>query len=527
MDATPLNELPDDVATLRRLLAEREAMIAEQHETIHELQRENQGLSHRLDVLLRRVYGPSSERMDPDQLLLFGRRMAEAGERAESASDTSTDTEAPASPRARRKGHGRRPLPDHLPRHRVEHPVDPAQRSCPCCGGERQRIGEAISEQLDYVPASLFVLEHVRPKLACKRCEEGGVATARRPAESQLIEKGLPGPGVVAQVIVSKHLDHLPLYRQERIFSRFGVELARSTMCGWMAEAAHLLEPLVKLMGQRILDSKVIHTDDTPVPVQEKGRGKTRTGRFWVYLGDADHPYTVYDYTPSRSRDGPLKWLDGYEGYLQADAFAGYDELHRGGRVIEVGCWAHARRKFYDARTSDAARSHHVLGLIRQLYAVEKRAKDLDAAERTELRQQESKPVLEQLQRYLLEEQEAVLPQSPMGEAITYTLNQWEALVRYADDGDLAIDNNAAERAIRPLAIGRKNYLFVGSDAGGRTAAILYSLVEGARRAGLDVWLYLRDLLTRLPSAPMSQLPEFLPDRWHHPALDEEPETES
>ncbi|MEX2671894.1 MAG: IS66 family transposase [Phycisphaeraceae bacterium] len=373
------------------------------------------------------------------------------------------------------------------------------------------------------MPASMFVLQHVRGKYACKKCEEGGVATAERSPESQLIEKGLPGPSVVTQVIVSKYVDHLPLYRQESMFRRHGVELARSTMCGWMAEAANLLEPLVKLMSSEMRQSKVINTDDTPVPVQDKGRGKTKTGRMWTYLGDADHPYIVFDYTPTRSRAGPIDWLGDYEGYLQADAYAGYDELYRGGKVIDVGCWAHARRKFHDERNSDAQRSHHVLGMIRQLYAIEKRAKkeELDAGQITALRQEQAKPILDQLHKYLMSERDAVLPQSPMGEAITYALNQWEALVRYTADGDLAIDNNAAENAIRPLAIGRKNYLFMGSDAGGRTAAILYSIIASARRAGIDVWLYLRDLLTRMPSAPMSKLPNFLPNRWHHPALDD------
>jgi transposase len=525
MDATQTKDLPDDVALLKAFiarqqaaLAARDAVVAEQHATIHELQRRNEGLSHRLDQLLRRVYGPTSERMDPAQLLLFGERMAEAGEKAESSAD---EHEAPAG-RPRRKGHGRRPLPADLPRHRVEHPIDQKQLSCPCCGEQRRRIGEVVSEQLDYIPASLFVLEHVRPKYACRRCEEGGVVTAARPAESQLIEKGLPGPGVVTQVIVSKYLEHAPLYRQEGMFARHGVALARSTMCGWVAEAAHLIEPLVKLMAGRIRQSRITGTDDTPVPVQEKGRGATKTGRMWVYRGDADHPYVVFDYTPTRSREGPLRWLAGYEGYLQADAYAGYDELYRGGKVIEVGCWAHARRKFHEARNSDAQRSHHVLGLIRQLYAIEKQAtkNGLDAVQIAALRQEQAKPILTQLQKYLLSQRDVVLPQSPMGEAITYTLNQWQALVRYTSDGELAVDNNMVENAIRPLALGRKNYLFLGSDAGGRTAAILYSVIASARRAGIDVWLYLRDLLTRLPSAPTSELHNFLPDRWHHPALD-------
>jgi len=477
MDAKQLNNLPDDVATLKLMLADRDAAltrhqsliatrdaalahrdatIAQQHEAIDRLQREKDKLAHRMDLLLRRVYGHTSERIDPNQLLLFGQRMAQAGaltEAEEQAQSAAHENEQAGALRSPRKGHGRRTLPANLPRHRVEHPIEPAQLICPCCHGQRHRIGQMVSEQLDYVPASLFVIEHVRGKYACRKCEEGGVAIAQRAAQSQVIEKGLPGPGVVTQVIVSKFVDHLPLYRQERIFARHGVELARSTLCGWMAQAAQLLDPLVKLMAQRVKQCKVIHTDDTPVPVQNKGAdstrtGKTRTGRFWVYLGDAAQPYIVYDYTPTRSRDGPVNWLANYTGYLQADAFAGYDEIYRGGKVIEVGCWAHARRKFFEAGPTDARRSLAVLTWIRQLYAIEKTAKEMDDASRAALRQAQAAPILKQLHEYLLAQRDQVLPQSPMGEAITYALNQWNALIRYTTDGCLAIDNNMAERAI-------------------------------------------------------------------------------
>jgi len=531
MDAKQLDNLPDDVATLKLMLAQRDttlahrdATIAQQHEAIDQLQREKDKLAHRMDLLLRRVYGRTSERIDPNQLLLFGQRMAQAGaltEAAQQSQSAAHENEQAGASGPPRKGHGRRALPANLPRHRVEHLIEPAQVICPCCHGQRQRIGHTISEQLDYVPASLFVIEHVRGKYACRKCEEGGVAIAQRSPQSQVIEKGLPGPGVVTQVIVSKFVDHLPLYRQERIFARHGVELARSTMCGWMAQAAQLLDPLVKLMAQRVKQSKVIHTDDTPVPVQQKGAGKTRTGRFWVYLGDAAQPYIVYDYTPTRSRDGPVKWLANYTGYLLADAYAGYDEIYRSGKVIEVGCWAHARRKFFEAGPTDVKRSLSVLTWIRQLYAIEKTAKEMNDDQRAAMRQAQAAPILKQLHEYLLTQRDQVLPQSPMGEAITYALNQWNALTRYTNDGCLAIDNNTAERAIRPLAIGRKNYLFVGSDTGGHTAATLYSIVTSAKRAGLDIWLYLRDLLTRMPSAPLSQLPDFLPDRWCHPAIEQ------
>lgn len=499
--------LPDDVAVLKAMIAQRDARLTEQQSTIAQLKRANEGLTHRMELLLRRLYGRSSERIDPGQLLLFGRALE--GRQAPASSQAQHPT-----PRRSVRGHGRRPLPKDLPRHRIEHPIDPDQLTCPCCGEARQRIGEWISEQLEYTPACFFVLQHVRGKYACKRCEEGGVATAETSTE-QVIDRGLPGPGLVAHVITSKYCDHLPLYRQEQIFTRHGVAIPRSTMCGWLKEAARLLEPLHELMGGRIRQSKVIHTDDTPLPVQQKGRGKTKTGRLWVYLGDARNPYTIYEYTPTRQRDGPMNWLKGFEGYLQADAFGGYDGIYATGDVVEVACWAHTRRKFYDARLSDPARAHQALGMIRQLYDVEEQAKGLDAAARKTRRQRDAVPVLDALHAWLANQQGTVLPKAPIAQAIQYTTNHWRALRRYVTDGDLAIDNNIAERAIRPLTIGRKNYLFTGNDGGGRTAATLYSLVASAKRHGLDPFAYLRDVLASIAPTPHSELDQFLPDRWH------------
>lgn len=512
--------LPDDVTTLKAMLVEQQSIIsqhqahlAEQHDAIHKLVRENEGLTHRLAQLLGRIYGRSSERIDARQLLLFGQTIISP------VPAVDVEPSVQAGIRSKRQGHGRRSLPSDLPRHRVEHPIDPQELTCPCCGEQRQRIGELVSEQLEYTPASLFVLEHVRGKYACRQCEQAGVVTAERSAEGQVIEKGLPGPGLVAQVITSKFCDHLPLYRQERVFARHGVSLARSTLCSWLREAAKLLTPLHGLMCERIRQSKVIHTDDTPLPVQDpgSGRGKTKTGRLWVYLGDRKHPYTIYEYTPTRRRDGPMNWLSNFTGYLQADAFGGYDGIYArsgGGDVTEVACWAHARRKIHDARLSDPARALHALAMIRRLYDIEKQAKQLDADERACLRQHEAVPVLNELRAWLIDQREQVLPKSPLGQAIQYALNHWDALARYPRDGNLAIDNNVAERAIRPLTIGRKNYLFAGSDGGGRTAAILYSFIASACRHELDPFVYLRDLLARVGSTPIRQLDQFLPDRW-------------
>lgn len=416
----------------------------------------------------------------------------------------------------------------------------------------RHIIGKETHEQLDYVPAKVKVIEHVRLKYGCRHCEAEAspdgpqIALADKPM--QPIEKGLAAPGLLSYVIVSKYGDPLPMHRLESILQRHGIEIARSTMCDWAAQCADVLSPLTGLMAQRVLQSKVIHTDDTPVKVQDRSLDHTRTGRFWVYLGDSGHPYTVFSYTPSRSRDGPMAFLRDWgkdeRVYLQADAFGGYDGIYAGqagGHVTEVACWAHARRKFYDARHSDAAASAQALAYIRLLYEVETEAKrsakktrcDL-TFERYRLRQESAVPRLVQLKTWMASQQAEQggpfglpsrapsLPKSPMGQAIQYTLNQWDALCIYTTDGRLAIDSegdqggtpNASENALRRVAVGRKNWLFAGSDNGGRTAAVLFSLIATCQRHKVEPLSYLRDVLTRIAAIPITQLAELLPDRW-------------
>jgi len=412
---------------------------------------------------------------------------------------------------------GKSCIPDSLlPRERRVHEIPPGQRACPECGQDRSPIGEEVSEQLDYRPSSLFVVQHVRIKVACRHCQ-GHVAVAAKPA--QPIEKGLPGPGLLAQVITSKFADHLPLYRQEGIFRRHGVELSRKTLCGWTAQSTWLLEPIWKVMKAEVLKSRVIQTDDTTVPVLDRRLDRARTARLWVYLGDKQHPYAVYDYTPDRSRDGPERFLGDYRGYLQADAYSGYDRIYSRG-VVEVGCFAHARRKFYDARTSDPERSHEALARIRALYAVEVAGKGLDDAGRLALRRERSAPPLERLGTWLDEQARVVLPKSPIGGAIGYARSNWAALSRYPEAGFLEIDNNASERAVKPVALGRKNWLFAGSEGGGRTAAILFSLASTCRGLKLDPFAYLRDVLDRVCTHPARRVADLLPDRWRsHPSV--------
>jgi transposase len=506
--------LPSDIAAAHQLIRE---LLA----TLHQQTYLNEKLQHQLEQLLRQIYGRKSEKLDPNQLLLFARELLEA---ADPKPETLPEPEpSPATPTTtKRPGHGRKPLPACLTRRRIVHDVDLEDRACPDCGEERRPIGEEIREQLDYVPASLIVLQHVRPKYACAACQGNIVIAARLP---EPIEKGLPGPGLLAHVIVSKYADHLPLYRQEGIYKRFGVDLSRSTMCDWMAASAGLLEPIVKAMLKRVLMSDVVQTDDTPVKVQDhEGKG-IKTGRLWVHVGDHNNRFTVYDYTPDRSGKGPERVFKEFEGYLQADAYSAYDDLFKSGKIIEVGCWMHARRKFYDARNSDPTRSHVMLARVAQLYEIEADCKDArkkhpewdDAAwhaYRYELRLQKSLPILNQIHAWLESEYLKALPKSPVGEAIGYALNQWKALIRPLEAGFLELDNGASERAMKPVALGRKNWLFAGSDEGGRTAATLISICATCKDLGVDPFAYLRDVLDRMSTHPHSRIEELLPDRW-------------
>jgi transposase len=505
MELTAEN-LPDDLQLCQQII--RELLDKNQQSQVM-----IKKLHHQLEQLLKSRYGPRADRIHPDQRFLFSEMLKQL-EEAKSTAQLPTEKEKPIEPKkekAGKKGHGRKPLPAHLPRKRIEHDIPQEERICANCGNDRICIGMEKSEQLEYVPASLFVQENVYLKYACKHCEEG-VATASRPLKP--IEKGLPGCGLLAQVAVSKYSDHLPLARQEDIFKRHGVEIARSTQCDWMHSCAELLFPLYDRMKAKVLSSKVIWTDDTPVPVRDKKLSKTRQGRIWVYRGDESHPYIVFDYTQSRKRDGPIQFLSGFEGYLQADAYGGYDGIYATKVVTEVACWAHARRKFADAQSTDPERAVNALARIRMLYDVEAASRDLSAEARAEMRATQSKPVLNDFESWLQEEQRNTLPKSPIGEAISYALSNWAAFIRYVDDGDLSIDNNAAERALRAIAVGRKNWNFFGSDRGGRTAAILYSFTQSARRHDLDPFEYLRDVIDRISSMPMSRIDELLPDQW-------------
>lgn len=554
-------ELPDDPVVLKTLLVKREQLFVDERnarqaiierikqeaaERIQSLEERMAAMEaeHKAAILaiLRRYYGPRSERFDPRQLLLFGQVIDQMPLDEAAIADEAGEEVVVTRRIKNRHKHGRAPLPECLPRIEIEHDLADAEKPCPCCGELRQRMGQEVSEQLEYIPASFQVLKHIRHKYACPKCEHDGYnpQIVAAPKPPQPIEKGLPGPGLLAYVVTSKLGDHLPLYRLERIFGRQGVEIARSTMCAWMAAAGVLARPLVDLLIQRVRRSRVIHTDDTTVPVQERGlvtadgRGKCKTGRIWTYLGDGANPYIVYQYTPNRSRAGPAAWLSEYQGYLQADAYGGYDGIYAGQAVTEVACWAHARRKFFDAKETDGKRAAQMLSLVRELYAVERgadeptdQARALDDDARRELRQRQSVPILAKIKQWLDTEREIVLPRSPMGGAITYALNQWAALNVYVTQGYLNIDNNAAERALKRVAISRKNWLFAGNDQAAQHAATLWSLIASAERHAVDPQRYLTSLFAKLPllgpNASPADLAQFLPDVWKAEDLQEAP----
>jgi transposase len=574
IDNVPLptpEQLPNDIDTLKRMVIE---MIV----TLRQARLGREQLEQRIRLLLQRIYGPRTERFHPDQGLLFDLEQG-AGDDAARDSLTSTspaddESERPARKR-RGKPHGRGQLSTDLPRRPQHHELTEAERLC-CCGQLRVDIGTDIRERVDWQPASLFVWQHIVHKYLCRTCAtksaEASMTASRQapptsttekatsetatttprigdntatstdpvtpPASAALptrgpaiisaptppppIAKGLPGAGLLAYLIVSKYFDHLPLHRLEAILARQGYRVARSTMCDWMAASANALEPLYDRMVEIVLQSAWLHTDDTPVKNQGHAPGTTALSRFWIYWGDRTHPYNVFDFTINRKRDGPQKFLEDFRGYLQADAFSGYDALYlpspRDGvaSILEVACHAHARRKFHEARGSDDLRAHQALAYYRQLYALERGAKDagLDDEGRWQMRRDFSVPILAEFHAWLVQQQPQVLPKSPMNEALGYALNNWTALTRFTEAGFLEIDNNVAEREMKRIAIGRKNWLFVGSDKGGKTAAVLFSFTSTCHRLGIEPWAYLQDVLTRLPGLPAERLDELLPDHW-------------
>lgn len=497
------NSLPQDAAVLKQMLVD----VTVQLEKTQKLLRQ----------LLAARTGVRSEQLSADQLRLFAQELGvdAAGVSEADRDDDDSDSDPPASVNEHAgagKPRGRRRLPSHLKRERVVHDLSEADKHCGDCHQELRHIGEEVSERYEYIAAQLLVVEDACQKYACS-CT---VKTATKPPRP--IEKSTAGASLLAHVIVSKVADHLPVHRQAKMLRRFGVEIADQTMCGWMRQSAELLAPLYQQLKHFVLASKVVGTDDTPVKVLDRMLPHTRRGRFWPYVGDRGHPAVVYDYTPTRERAGPEQFLKSYRGYLQADAYAAYDSFFidpaRG--LVEVGCWAHARRHAYNARENEPTRMGAVLAYVAQLYALEKRARrcGIHGEALRLLREQTSRPVLEQLHTYLLKIKDELLPKSEAGQAVAYMLKNWAALTRYLDDGDLPIDNNHTERSLRGVAVGRNNWTFLGSDRGGRTMAVLRSFVSSCELVKVDPFDWFRDVLSRIATHSIQQLDELLPHRW-------------
>ena len=524
--------LPDDSqalkAMLRMLMRERdeEKQRADKHEQraeqetrrSDELRVEMLRLQLELERYKKWYYGPRADRLQsPGDLAQMLLNFAEEMDRKPvNPDDLPSRSETQEELRRVKRRKGRRNLAnfENLPVTVQIHELNAAERACPCCGIERKEIGADESWQVEYFPGHFERIHHLRKKYACEGCESNGnnpqMETAAKP--EMAIDKGMAGPGLLAYIATSKFADYLPLYRLEDIFQRQGFEISRATQSVWCGDMADLAETLWELMGERVRASHVVATDDTIMPMQSKG--KTTNARMWVYVGDDDNPYNVFDFTLNRGRDGPKFFLKDYRQVLLADAYGGYNGVVAGNEITRAGCWAHMRRKVIEAEKAAPEIAREAIELVRALYVVEKQARDLSAMARLELRQEESAPVLALLREKLLEWKEQLLPKHPMAEAVNYALGQWAELNVFCSDGAVAIDNNVSEREMKRVVLNRKNSLFVGNPRGGRTGAILASLTSTCRRHNVDPQLYLTQLLTNLSQVRKSELPNWLPDQW-------------
>jgi len=526
-----IDNLPDDVDALRALIVdqlelnkEREKQTQTLNDALdqqrikhsaelkdaaakqHALKQHIIVLEQQLAALRRARFGKQSEKLDEHILQL--ELMIED---LESTLAEPPTTPEPATSTDKLKSPTRKPFPDHLPRETIEHGK---RENCEQCGNVLSKIDDDVSEQLEYVPSSFRVIRHVRPKYSCKCCN----TIVQASAPSRPILRSYAGPGLLAHVAVAKFCDHLPLYRQSQIYSREGVALERSTLADWVGQICHLLRPLNDALQVYVLDASKIHGDDTPVPVLQPGRKSTKLGRLWGYLrddrsaGDDTPPAVWFSYTPDRKGKWPAEHLATFSGTLQADGYAGYNALYATGRINEAACWAHVRRKFFEIdKVQPNSFATDVLHTIASLYAVEKTIKGKPPDQRVATRQARAGPVLETLKQQLQKTLSQIPRKFPLAKAINYALTRWDALSRYVDDGNLEIDNNPIEREIRPVALGRKNYLFAGSDAGGERAAMMYSLINTAKLNGVEPEAYLTHVLSVIAEHPVNQVEELLP----------------
>lgn len=508
-------QLPNDVEKLKDIIHELVPLV--QHlqqqnlllqQQVGELQDQNAKLQSQVNdlkdqvALLRRgKFGKKSEKMPPHN---------ESDRGSFKGEETS------------KKHPGRQALPGHLPRVRVEYDLSENDKVCPLCQEQLTKIQEVMSEQLDVIPAQLQVREHVRFKYACRHCY-GCIKTAELPA--QAIDKGIGSAPLLAHVLVNKFADHLPFYRQQRWFKRQHCAISRSTLWNWEKQCATALEPLVTCLKKELVAGDHLFSDDTPMPTLEKGLKKARVGRMWAHTRQPtqqQRALTVYEYTPDRKGEHPQKFLKDFKGYLQVDAYAGFDQLFAqdsegNSKIKEVGCWAHVRRKFVDVITLDPASiAQEPLKMIQELYKIERLARETGYSDeqRKWLRRKRSKPILKKIHRWLTTNQPRAAPKSTLGKAIGYALNNWRALTNFLGDGRLEIDNNRCERTIKPIVIGRKNFLFMGGPKGGWAAGIIFSLIQSCQENDVDPSHYLTDVLQRIPTHPNRRIQELLPHHW-------------
>jgi transposase len=501
---TKIENLPKDTPSLQKMVIE---LLQEKKN----LECKNEYLHHQLIKALQHRYGQKSEKASGQiELPLFDEAHAEESEALESEK---ADEEITIASYQRKKS-GRRPLSKDLPREQIIHDLPESQKICPC-GHQLHKIGEEKSEQLEIIPAKIKVLEHVRFKYACRGCEDG-VKIA--PLPPQPIPKSIAGPGLLAHVLVSKFEDHLPLYRQEHMWQRLGVDIPRATLCNWVLKCGELLSPLTNLLKDYIISSNYVHADETPVQVlKEDGKLATSKSYLWVYMtGPPEKPMIFYEYQPTRSGKVPTDFLGSFKGYLQVDGYPGYNTLRSREDVTVLGCWAHVRRKFVEIvkTTKESGKAQIAVNFIAKLYAVEKKAQheNFEPDKVVELRKEKSKPVLERFKEWLDDLAVRVPPKSALGLAMAYTLTHWGSFNVYLCNGNLNIDNNPCENKIRPFALGRKNWLFMGNARGANAAATIFSLIETAKANGLEAYYYLRHVLTKIPSCETEeQLRALLP----------------
>ena len=505
--------LLDEIAVLKK---ERNNL----REQVEEFERVNAGqkrtiaaLQARVKYYIRRIYGKKSEKIDVTQMTFDD--VILAAERCLNPQEPAPHpdiVEEKVREHIRRKHPGRNPLPPELPR--VEHYLDiPEKDKYTADGKERPLIGIDISEKLDYRPASLVVNRYIRPKYGADDDIEGSGVRQHPPVEGP-IDKCLAEPGLLAHIIVEKYEHHTPLYRQELKLERLDADISRQTMAGWMTGCAQALKPLYERMREKVLEHDIVLNDDTPVDVLEPGSGKTHQGYLWCTVGGEGLKYAMYNFTMTRGREGPSGFFKGYKGFLLTDDYAGYNEVVQNEAIVQVGCWAHMRRYFVEAQDTNPRAANEVLILASRLYKIEQQAKASTAEERLKVRRKESRPQLARILLWLRRNKRSFLPQSPINKAIAHALKIRRSLTRYTKDGRLPIDNNLAENGIRPIALGRKNWLFLGSETGGETAAILMTFCATCRKLKVNTWEYLADALRRVNNHPMSKIDELLPDRW-------------